>query len=158
VLFHHDGKKLANVTAQAGPVFEKRFPARGLAVGDYDNDGRIDVLIGNNGEAPVLLKNNAVDGFHWLGVRLQGTTCNRDAIGATIAWSAGGIKRSRFKTHGGSYLSSHDTREVLGIGSAAKLDWVEIKWPAPSTRVERLTDLPIDRYVTIVEGKGKAEG
>ena len=57
VLFHHDGTKLSNVTSQAGPVFQKMFPARGLAVGDYDNDGRIDVLIGNNGEAPVLLKN-----------------------------------------------------------------------------------------------------
>jgi hypothetical protein len=158
VLFRHDGKKLSNVSAQAGPVFEKKFPARGLAVGDYDNDGRIDVLIGNNGEAPVLLKNNAAGGNHWLGVRLQGTTCNRDGIGASITWSAGGTTRSRFKTHGGSYLSSHDPREVLGVGSATKLDWVEIKWPGPSTRVERLTNLPIDRYVTIVEGKGTVEG
>ena len=90
VLFHNDGKKLANVSAQAGPIFEKRFPARGLAVGDYNNDGRIDVLIGNNGEAPVLLKNNAGEGNHWLGVKLQGTSCNRDAVGATITWSAGG--------------------------------------------------------------------
>ena len=59
VLFRHDGKKLSNVSAEAGPVFKKMFPARGLAVGDFNNDGRIDVLIGNNGEAPVLLKNNA---------------------------------------------------------------------------------------------------
>jgi enediyne biosynthesis protein E4 len=157
VLFHHDGTKLANVTAQAGPVFQKAFPARGLAIGDYDNDGRIDVLIGNNGEAPVLLRNRAGAGHHWLGVKLQGTTCNRDAVGATITWSAGGRTRSRYKSNGGSYLSSHDMREVLGIGSAAKIDWVEIKWPQPSGRVERLTDLPIDRYVTIVEGKGKID-
>ena len=68
------------------------------------------------------------------------------------------MTRSRFKANGGSYLSSHDMREVLGIGTATKLDWVEIKWPAPSTRVERFTDLPIDRYVTIVEGKGRIEG
>ncbi len=94
VLFRHDGKKLSNVSAEAGPVFKKMFPARGLAVGDFNNDGRIDVLIGNNGEAPVLLKNNAGDGHHWLGVKLQGTACNRDGIGATIAWSAGGTKRS----------------------------------------------------------------
>jgi hypothetical protein len=158
VLFHHDGTKLSNVSAQAGPAFQKTFPARGLAVGDYNNDGRVDVLIGNNGGAPVLLKNNAGEGNHWLGVKLQGTTCNRDAIGATLTWSAGGKQRSKYKANGGSYLSSHDIREVLGVGSAAKLDWLEIKWPPPSGKVDRLTDLPIDRYVTIVEGKGKIEG
>ena len=157
VLFRHDGKKLQNVSAQAGPVFTKMFPARGLATGDFNNDGRIDVLIGNNGEAPVLLKNNAGEGHHWLGVKLQGTTCNRDGIGATITWSANGTTRSRYKANGGSYLSSHDLREVLGIGAATKLDWIEIKWPLPSGRVERISDLPIDRYVTIVEGKGKIE-
>ena len=74
--------KLQNVSAASGPVFSKSFPARGLAIGDYNNDGRIDVLIGNNGGAPILLKNNAGEGQHWLGLRLQGTACNRDAIGA----------------------------------------------------------------------------
>jgi hypothetical protein len=154
VLFHNDGTKLANVSDQGGPAFQKLFPARGLAVGDYDNDGRVDVLVGNNGGPPLLLRNHAGEGNHWIGVRLQGTTCNRDAIGATITWSVNGKTRSRLKTHGGSYLSSHDMREVLGLGAAAKADWVEIKWPQPSGRVERLTDVPVDRYVTIVEGKG----
>jgi enediyne biosynthesis protein E4 len=155
VLFHHDGTRLVDVSAKAGPVFQKSFPARGLAVGDYNNDGRIDVLIGNNGAPPVLLKNNAGEGNHWIGVLLQGTACNRDGIGATLTWSAGGATRRRFKSNGGSYLSSHDMREVLGIGTATKVDWIEIKWPAPSGRVERLTDLPIDRYVTIAEGQGR---
>jgi hypothetical protein len=158
LLFHNDGAKLSNVSPQAGPVFQKMFPARGLAVGDYNNDGRVDVLIGNNGGAPVLLKNGAGEGHHWLGVKLQGTSCNRDAVGATITWSSNGAKRSRLKSNGGSYLSSHDMRDVLGLGPATKVDWVEIKWPLPSGRVERITDLPIDRYVTIVEGKGRIEG
>jgi hypothetical protein len=74
-----------------------------------------------------------------------------------ITWSAGGVTRRRLKSNGGSYLSSHDMREVLGLGTAAKADWVEIKWPQPSGRVERVTDMPVDRYVTIVEGKGKVE-
>jgi hypothetical protein len=69
-------------------------------------------------------------------------------VGARITWSAGGIRRSRLKNNGGSYLSSHDQREVLGIGREAKLDWLEVRWPAPSGRTERLTDLPIDRYIT----------
>ena len=157
LLFHNQGGKLSNVSAQAGPVFSKQFPARGLAIGDYTNDGRRDVLIGNNGEAPVLLKNNAGEGNHWLGLTLQGTACNRDAIGALITWSVGGTKRVKMKTSGGSYLSSHDPREVLGLGPATSIDVVEIKWPQPSGRVERFTDLPIDRYVTVVEGKGKIE-
>jgi hypothetical protein len=156
LLFQGDGTKLRNVSKQAGPAFEKAWPARGMALGDFDNDGRVDVLIGNNGEAPVLLRNDAGAGNHWVGLRLQGTKCNRDAVGALLTWSVGGVKRSRLKAAGGSYLSSHDPREVLGLGAAAKLDWLEVRWPKPSGAVERLTDVPVDRYVTIVEGKGIA--
>ena len=157
LLFHNDGKKLQNVSDSSGPIFSELLAARGLAVGDFNNDGRLDVLVGNNGDPPVLLKNNAGEGNHWLGIRLQGTTCNRDAIGALLSWSVGGVKRSRLKTHGGSYLSSHDMREVVGLGTATSLDWLEIKWPQPSGRVERFTDLPIDRYVTVTEGKGRVD-
>jgi enediyne biosynthesis protein E4 len=74
-----------------------------------------------------------------------------------LTWSSGGETRRRLKTSGGSYLSSHDPREVLGIGTAAKIDWLEIAWPQPSSRVERFTQLPIDRYVRIVEGRGKVD-
>ena len=87
LLFRNGGQgKLQNVSAASGPVFAKSFPARGLAIGDYNNDGRIDVLVGNNGEAPVLLKNNAGEGHHWLGLRLQGTTTQprRDRRGAHL--------------------------------------------------------------------------
>jgi hypothetical protein len=156
LLFHQANGQLHNVSAQAGPVFSKMFPARGLAIGDFNNNGRLDVLIGNNGGPPVLLRNNAGEGNHWLGIKLQGTKCNRDAIGARITWSAGGVTRTRLKNSGGSYLSSHDMREVLGIGAAAKVDWIEIQWPMPSGRKERFTNLPVDRYVPIVEGKGRA--
>ena len=62
--------------------------------------------------------------------------------------------RSRLKNNGGSYLSSHDMREVLGIGATARLDWLEIQWPQPSGRTERYTDMPVNRYTTIVEGTG----
>ena len=92
---------------------------------------------------------------HWLGVSLVGKKCNLDAIGARLTYQAADLKRSRMKVGGGSYLSSHDPRLVLGIGSRTKLDWLEIKWPQPSGKIERFTDLPIDRYITIVEGQGK---
>ena len=157
LLFRHEGERLRNVSAESGPIFEKPLAARGMAVGDYNNDGRIDVLVGNNGDPPTLLKNNAGEGHHWIGLKLEGRGCNRDAIGTMLTWSVGGVKRARLKTSGGSYLSSHDMREVIGLGTAAKLDWLEIKWAAPSERVERFTDLPVDGYVTIVEGKGKVE-
>ena len=99
----------------------------------------------------MLLRNRWGAGNHWIGLKLVGKNCNRDAIGALIRWSAGGVVRSRLKTSGGSYLASHDPREVLGLGQADKLDWVEIHWPEPSKRVQRFEDLAVDTYVTITE-------
>jgi hypothetical protein len=155
LLFHQgaDGK-LANVSANAGPAFQKAFAARGLAVGDYDNDGALDVLVANNGGAPILLKNNAAKGNNWLGIKLEGRTCNRDAIGTRITWKAGGKTMRRLKNNGGSYLSSHDLREILGIGAAAKIDELEIQWAAPSKQIDKFTNLDVNRYIRIVEGKG----
>jgi enediyne biosynthesis protein E4 len=156
MLLYHQGEdhKLHDVSESAGPVFQKYFAARGLAVGDYDNDGALDVLIGINGAPPVLLKNNAAKSNNWLGLKLEGVTCTRDAIGARILWKAGGKFRQRIKNNGGSYLSSHDLREVLGAGSAAQIDELEIHWPAPSKRVEKLTNIAPNRYIRIIEGKG----
>jgi enediyne biosynthesis protein E4 len=155
LLFHHgDNHKLHNVSGQAGPAFQKFFPARGLAVGDFDNDGAVDVLIGNNGGPPLLLKNEAAKGANWLGLKLEGVQSNRDGVGAKIIWTAGGRKRQRLKNNGGSYLSSHDPREVLGIGSVPKIDELEIHWPAPSKQIDKITNLSVNRYIHIVEGKG----
>ncbi len=151
LLFHQENGKLRDVSAEAGPAFTKSYPARGLAAGDFNNDGLIDILIGTNGGPPVLLKNRAGVGNHWLGLKLEGMKCNRDGIGAKIRWSAGGVVRSRMKNSGGSYLSSHDPREVLGIGKAEKLDWVEITWPQPSGKVQRIENPPLDRYMTVRE-------
>ena len=103
------------MSAQAGPAFTEVVSRRAAwRSATSTTTAGSTCSSGNNGGAPVLLKNSAGEGNHWLGLKLQGTTCNRDAIGATITWSAGGMKRSRLKTNGGSYLSSHDPREVLG--------------------------------------------
>jgi enediyne biosynthesis protein E4 len=156
LIFENVGGKYKNVSAQSGEIFKKDFPARGMSVGDYDNDGDIDVLIINNGEAPILLRNEGGNRNNWLGLNLVATKSNPGAVGATITWTAGGVKRSRLKTGGGSYLSSHDPREILGIGQATKIDSVEIKWPGG--KVDKLVNLSINAYVKIVEGEGIVKG
>jgi hypothetical protein len=155
LLFHHEGKGFRDVSAASGPTFARKFPARGLAIGDFMNDGGVSVLISNNDEAPLLLRNNVGKLNNWLGVKLIGRKSNSDAVGARVSYQAGDLKRSRMKVGGGSFLSSHDPRIVLGIGQRPKIDSLEIKWPLPSGAVERFTDLPLNRYITIVEGTGK---
>jgi enediyne biosynthesis protein E4 len=154
LLFHNDRSRLENVSALAGPAFQQNFASRGMAVGDFNNDGAVDVLVAINNGPPVLLKNVSAASNHWLGVRLVGRKANPDAIGARIAWQAGDLQRTRLKVGGGSYLSSHDPREVLGIGNRPRIDRLEIRWPSPSTRVDTFTNLAPDRYITIVEGSG----
>jgi len=154
LLFHNDGADWSNVSAQAGDAFATRWPARGMAVGDFDNDGGVDVLISNNGLAPLLLHNEIGARNNWLGLRLIGSTANIDAVGARVIWEYGGVRRSRLKVGGGSYLSSHDPRMVLGIGPSRKVDSIEIHWPLPSKHVDRFTSLPLNRYITIREAKG----
>ena len=155
MLFRNTGKSFQNVSAESGPAFAKPLSARGMAIGDFDNDGAVDVLVSVNDGAPMLLRNNVGSQNHWLGIRLVGKKSNPDAIGARINYQAGDLKRSGMKVGGGSYLSSHDPRIVLGIGKRPKIDWLEIKWPQPGGAVERFTELPVNRYITIVEGKGK---
>jgi hypothetical protein len=155
LLFHQaaDGK-FKNVSAEAGPAFQRVYAARGLAVGDFDNDGGVDVLVTVNGGAPLLLRNRAAAGRNWLGLKLEGVSCNRDAIGTQIIWKAGGRTFRRLKNGGGSYLSSHDPREALGLGNAAQVDSLEIHWAAPSKHVDTFSNLRANRYLHVMEGKG----
>ena len=140
LLFHREEENAyRNVSAQSGPAFARRFAARGLAIGDFNNDGALDALISNNDAAPLLLRNNAVHSNHWLGVLLVGRKCNRDAVGARIGYQAGDLTRQRMKVGGGSFLSSHDPRLVLGIGARQKLDWLEVTCLGPAARPNALS-------------------
>jgi hypothetical protein len=150
LLFENVNGKYKNVSSISGPVFSKDFPARGLSAGDYDNDGDLDILIINNGEAPILLRNDGGNRNNWIGLQLVSTRSNPGAVGAIITWAAEGVKRSRLKIGGGSFLSSHDPREILGLGKATKIDNVEIKWP--SGRVDKLASIPLNKYIKVVEG------
>jgi hypothetical protein len=152
LLFENTGRGYRDVSARAGAVFAKNFPARGMAVGDYDNDGDPDALVSNNGEPPLLLRNEGGNRNNWLGLQLVSTKSNPAAVGALITWQAGGVRRSRFKTAGGSYLASHDPRELLGLGTAAKVDALEIRWP--SGTIDKLSNIPVNTYLKLVEGQG----
>ena len=153
LLFRNTGHGFDNISKQSGPIFSESIAGRGMALGDFDNDGSVDVLVAVNNAAPILLRNNAGLRNHWLGFRLVGKKANRDAVGAKLTYKAGDRVRHRFKVGAGSYLSSHDPRVVLGIGQRTKIDWVEIQWPQPSGLVQRFKNLPIDRYITITEGE-----
>jgi hypothetical protein len=155
LMFRNNGKAFENVSGQSGPVFNNYFSGRGMATGDLDNDGDLDVLIANNGEPPLLLRNEGGNRQNWIGLQLIAKASNPGAVGAVINWQAGILKRSRLKTSGGSYLASHDPREILGIGSASKIDYVEVRWP--NGKVDKLTNPPINRYVKVVEGSAQSK-
>jgi len=104
-------------------------------------------VVANNGAAPLLLRHRGTKANHWVGLHLKG-----QAIGARLTWSADGVKRSKLKSSGGSYLSAHDPRELLGLGAAKQLDWLEVRWPAPNGRVDRFENVTADRYYKLKPG------
>jgi hypothetical protein len=155
VLMQGTGTSFRNVSAQAGAVFRRPIAGRGLALGDFDNDGAVDVLVMVNDGSPILLRNRVGQKNHWLGLHLVGRKANIDAVGAVVSYQAGDLKRRLIKPGGGSFLSAHDPRMVLGLGSATKVDSLVIHWPRPGGGVERFENVPCDRYIRIIEGEGK---
>lgn len=155
LLLHNDGKGFfQNMRETAGAVFRSNYSGRGLAVGDFDNDGDLDAVFTCLDERPVLLRNDIGQDHSWIGFELQGTRSNRDAIGARVSVEAGGRKLIRWITSGASYLSSHDKRLVVGLGNdpaPSELN-IEIRWP--SGAVQRLTNLKPKHYHKIAEPVG----
>ncbi len=141
--------------AQAGPGLLVEKSSRGAAFGDYDNDGDLDVLVANMNDRPTLLRNDTTGGGHGVTVRLVGTASNRDGLGARVTIDAGGGRQVREVQSGGSYLSHSDTRAHFGLGEAARVDRIEIRWP--SGRVDTATGLAGDRFYLAREGSGIVE-
>jgi len=120
----------------AGEAFRRTYTGRGLAIGDYDNDGATDMIFTCLNARPVLLHNNAGARYSWIGFQLVGTKSNRDAIGAKLTLQAGNRKLVRWITGGSSYLSSHDRRVLFGLGKAAPEPLeLQIRWPSGQTQV-----------------------
>lgn len=140
-----------DVSAIAGPAFRESYLGRGLAIGDWNNDGSIDAIFTCIAESPVLLQNNVGQRNAWIGIQLIGTHSNRDAIGSKLSLTVGGKKLVRWITGGSSYLSSHDKRIIFGLGtiqSGSKLD-ISIRWPNGSNQIVR--SLAINQYHKIKE-------
>ena len=130
----------------------QQWKSRGLAVGDYDNDGRLDLLINNLDEGPILL-HNEMPRQHWLEIRCVGTQSNRSAVGARLTLQAADLRQIREIKAGLSYLSSNDLRVHFGLGAHDKVDSLQIRWP--SGRVELIQDVRADQVLTLEEGKSR---
>jgi enediyne biosynthesis protein E4 len=152
LLLHNESNgTLRNMQDRAGPVFRNRYVARGLAVADIDNDGDPDVVFTQLNGTPVLLRNNVGQENKWIGLDLQGTRSNRDAIGAKVTIVSGRKRLVRWVTGGTSYLSSHDRRILVGLGPVPPGDRVavEIRWPDGTE--QRLPKLELNRYHKVLE-------
>ena len=124
---------------------------RGLAVGDYDNDGRLDILAANQNESAQLFHNQTQNN-HWISLRLIGTKSNRDAIGARVLLRAGKIRQSATVRGGSSYLSTSDQRLYFGLGEAKNIDEITIIWPSGTKEI--IETMAADTFYTLTEGKG----
>jgi len=144
-----DGKKFADVSPVSGDMFTKRWVGRGMAIGDINNDGRIDAVVTENGGPAHILINETKTANHWLGLNLIGHRSNRDAIGAVVKITTSTGSQWETLSTSGSYLSSSDKRLHFGLGAAGIAQTVEIHWP--SGFVQTLKDVRGDRYVTIDE-------
>jgi hypothetical protein len=150
LLYRNTGKgTFEDISGQAGPAFLARHSARGLAVGDIDNDGTLEVLVNNQNEPPSLWKQSHRAAGHWLLIRLVGSRSNRSAIGARVMVTAAGRTQTDELRSGGSYLSQNDMRLHFGLGSATLADSITVRWPSGEKTV--LRDVTADRVVTIRE-------
>jgi enediyne biosynthesis protein E4 len=153
ILYHNNGDKtFTDISAQAGPGITAVHAGRGLAVGDLWNDGRISAVITNMNAAPSLLVNQIRSANHWVAFRTIGTKSNRDGIGARITLKIGPRVLLDEVRSGSSYDSNNDTRVHFGLGAAAKIDWVQVRWPSGLT--ERFENITVDGIRELREGSG----
>ena len=125
---------------------------RGLCLADFDNNGTVDFAVNNNGGQGEVWRTTVTAANSWIAFNLIGTKSNRDAVGAKITLTAGGITQFQQKLGGGSYASASDPRLFFGLGTARKADVVRVVWPSGLQQTFR--DMPANQFVTVKEGSG----
>ena len=141
------------MSKSSGPGLTEPLSGRGLAVADLWNDGRLEAVVNNLSDRPMLLVNQAKNGNHWLGLKLTGTKSNWSAIGARVVLRGGRRNWVDEVRSGSSYNSSNDLRLHFGLGGETKLSSIEVRWPNGDR--EKFVAEGVDRMVELVEGKGK---
>ena len=148
-----NGKRFENISASAGAAVTARHSSRGLAYGDFDNDGDVDVFITNENEPPSLLRNDTSPIGGFLSIRLIGVRSNADGIGARVTVTAGGRRMVQEVRSGSSFMSSSDLRLHFGLGAAKIVDKIDVRWPYPRL-VETITNIEPNQFLTITEAAG----
>jgi hypothetical protein len=150
LLYENQGSgRFVDVSNQAGSALQAERVGRGLAVADFDNDGRLDVAISSLGRRAVLLKNLREPSGNWISIRAQGTKSNRFGLGATVEIQTTAGTQVREINNVASYLSANDVRLHVGVGAAKTIQRIAIRWPSGTTQT--LTDVPVNQVLTIKE-------
>jgi hypothetical protein len=144
----------ADVTAAEGSVFTAKKVSRGLAIGDLDNDGALDIVINDLDGLPQVLHNEGTSKGNWITIKLRGRAPNTDAIGAVIRLQSAGKVQSRTVQSGTSYLSQDDMRQHFGLGDQPKIEQIEVLWPDGTTSLER--DARPNQFLTITQPEQKS--
>ncbi len=146
--------RFREVTEEVGGDLLLEKSSRGVAFGDYDNDGNIDILIVNLNDRPTLLHNEPRNRNHWLTLKLVGTKSNRDAIGARVTIEAGHRRQIAEVRSGGSYLSHNDSRVHFGLGDEIRIKRLEVRWP--TGLVQNFENIQADQFLVLTEGQSIA--
>src|SRR5216684_4355430 len=155
ILYHNNGNgTFTDISANAGPGITTPTSSRGLAVGDLWNDGKLSVVISNMNSQPSLLVNQIRSSNHWIGIKTVGTRSNHDGIGAGITVNIGKRRLVDEVRSGSSYMSNSDRRVHFGLGTAERVDSVQVRWP--SGLVEQFNNVTLDSIHTLTEGAGVA--